>query len=56
MHEKSICHRDIKAENVIINDHNVVKIIDFGFSVQVDHNTGLRIFCGTSHYMAPEIC
>jgi len=55
MHSVGVCHRDIKAENVIISDKNTVKIIDFGFSVRFTPDTGLRVFCGTSYYMPPEI-
>ena len=55
MHGQGICHRDLKSENVIVNDHNIVKIIDLGFSIQFVPDVGLRIFCGTPHYMAPEI-
>ena len=55
MHGQGICHRDLKSENVIINDHNVVKIIDLGFSIKSVPEVGLRIFCGTPHYMSPEV-
>jgi serine/threonine protein kinase len=55
MHARGICHRDVKAENIIVGDHGKLKIIDFGFSVQFQPEKGLGVFCGTSHYMAPEI-
>lgn len=42
-------------ENIIINDKNKVKLIDFGFSVQVAEDSKLRIACGTPSYMSPEI-
>ena len=32
-----------------------VKIIDFGFSIQVPNDKKLKIFCGTPSYMSPEI-
>ena len=34
MHSKSICHRDLKLDNIIISDSGKLKVIDFGFSVQ----------------------
>ena len=53
LHGVGICHRDLKLENILIDDRNNVKIIDFGFSVCTAEK--LRMFCGTPSYMAPEI-
>ena len=54
-HTKNIVHRDIKMENILIDDNKKVKIIDFGFSVISEPDKKLNIFCGTPSYMAPEI-
>ncbi len=54
-HSKNVVHRDIKLENVMIDSHNNVKIIDFGFSITIPKDKKLSIFCGTPSYMAPEI-
>ena len=54
-HFKSICHRDIKMENIIIEEGNKVKIIDFGFSVVSRNDKLLNLFCGTPSYLPPEI-
>lgn len=51
-----IVHRDLKLENIIVDDRNNVKIIDFGFSVFIQHGQKLRNICGTPSYMAPELC
>lgn len=32
-----------------------MKLIDFGFSIAIDPNTKLNVFCGTPSYMSPEI-
>lgn len=32
-----------------------MKLIDFGFSTDIDINKPYKIFCGTPSYMAPEI-
>mmetsp|Transcript_37933 Transcript_37933/g.27921 ORF Transcript_37933/g.27921 Transcript_37933/m.27921 type:complete len:151 (+) Transcript_37933:241-693(+) len=54
MHSKSIAHRDIKLENVLVDQKSKqVKLIDFGFCSQSQQK--LRIFCGTPSYMSPEI-
>ncbi len=54
MHSKSICHRDIKLDNLIFHEQSgIVKIIDFGFTVFCKEP--LKVFCGTPSYMSPEI-
>lgn len=55
LHDRHIVHRDIKLENLLLDDNGVVKIIDFGFSTIVPPGKRLKIFCGTPSYMAPEI-
>ena len=54
-HKMNVTHRDIKMENILIDDDLNVKLIDFGFSICVPSTQRLKIFCGTPSYMAPEI-
>jgi len=54
-HSHNIIHRDIKMENVLLDECNNVKIIDFGFSICVNAVQRLKMFCGTPSYMTPEI-
>ena len=54
-HSKSVSHRDIKLENVLLTDDGTVKIIDFGFSTCIPNDKKIKLFCGTPSYMAPEI-
>ena len=55
LHSKSIAHRDIKLENVMLDHRGNVKLIDFGFSTQIPNTQKIKLFCGTPSYMAPEI-
>ena len=54
-HRKSIAHRDIKLENILLDENKNVKIIDFGFSTCIPNDKKIKMFCGTPSYMAPEI-
>ena len=52
-HRNGFSHRDIKAENIMINSDNVLKIADFGLATS---ELGmLTKICGTLGYMAPEV-
>ena len=54
-HSVGITHRDIKLENVLLQDNHCVKIIDFGLSTYLSSDRKVNLFCGTMSYMAPEI-
>jgi PAS domain-containing serine/threonine kinase len=55
MHSCGVLHRDIKDENVIINERFEVKLIDFGSAVL--HKPGIKMhtFYGTIEYCSPEV-
>lgn len=54
LHEKDIAHRDLKLMNIVVNDLNNPKIVDFGFA-RVGVNENFESGCGTPSYMAPEL-
>lgn len=54
--KKAIVHRDLKLENIIVDDRNNIKVVDFGFGINTVRGEKLRVICGTPNYMAPEIC
>lgn len=54
-HNNMISHRDIKPDNILVDNDGYVKIIDFGFSVLSGRSQKLKLFCGTPSYMSPEV-
>ena len=54
-HSNDVAHRDIKLENLLMDETQNIKIIDFGFSTCMSAFKKIRIFCGTPSYMSPEI-
>eukprot|EP00753_Platysulcus_tardus_P016257 PLAT5565.1.p1 GENE.PLAT5565.1~~PLAT5565.1.p1 ORF type:complete len:720 (-),score=419.53 PLAT5565.1:286-2445(-) len=53
IHARNIAYRDLKPENLILDDHGFVKVIDFGLAKVVKNRTWT--LCGTPDYLAPEI-
>ena len=57
LHKMGIVHRDIKAENILVDHHlKEIKIIDFGLSNKYSKKSNLlSTLCGSPHYAAPEV-
>ncbi|XP_072997302.1 CBL-interacting protein kinase 29-like [Typha latifolia] len=57
-HARGVFHRDLKLENLLLDEKGDLKVTDFGLSAQVDQirNDGLfHTLCGTPAYVAPDI-
>ena len=58
IHDAGICHRDLKIQNILVDDFFNPKICDFGFSGDLKGKDGsglLDVYCGTPNYAAPEL-
>jgi len=63
-HLAGVAHRDLKLENVLLNETGALKLIDFGLShvyprgadgTTIDRSKPLRDVCGSKSYAAPEV-
>merc|ERR1712048_176072 len=52
MHSKNIIYRDLKPENLLLDEKGFIKITDFGFAKKRNNTCTL---CGTPEYLAPEV-
>lgn len=58
LHEHGIMHRNLKPENIMINEHDDIRIIDFGLAMSFDVNGSPQAnsLDGTPEYFSPELC
>ncbi|EDV24358.1 uncharacterized protein TRIADDRAFT_27001 [Trichoplax adhaerens] len=54
-HQKRVIHRDLKAENLLLDGDMHIKLADFGFSNEFTPGNKLDTFCGSPPYAAPEL-
>uniref|UniRef100_W5K337 non-specific serine/threonine protein kinase n=1 Tax=Astyanax mexicanus TaxID=7994 RepID=W5K337_ASTMX len=54
-HTNGVVHRDLKLENILLDQDLNVKLADFGLSNQYQKGHFLQTFCGSPLYASPEI-
>ena len=55
LHDKNYVHRDLKLENVMIQEDGYIKLIDFGLAKELKKDEKASSITGTCEYIAPEI-
>jgi eukaryotic-like serine/threonine-protein kinase len=55
-HQNRIVHRDIKPQNILINENGIIKVTDFGIAIALSSTTITQTnsVLGSVHYLSPE--
>ncbi|XP_021929735.1 serine/threonine-protein kinase S6KL-like isoform X2 [Zootermopsis nevadensis] len=55
LHNAGVIYRDIKLENILLDDEGHAQLIDFGLAKWIKYGSRTTTICGTRQYMAPEV-
>lgn len=53
-HSKNIAHRDIKPDNIFIDQYDKIKLADFGYAKKLNYNEESNELCGSLRCFSPE--
>lgn len=53
LHTNNLCHRDLKLENICIDNEGSVRLVDFGMCCDATYS--IKRMCGSENYVAPEV-
>eukprot|EP00013_Stygamoeba_regulata_P029025 CAMPEP_0177652636 /NCGR_PEP_ID=MMETSP0447-20121125/13246_1 /TAXON_ID=0 /ORGANISM="Stygamoeba regulata, Strain BSH-02190019" /LENGTH=340 /DNA_ID=CAMNT_0019155915 /DNA_START=136 /DNA_END=1158 /DNA_ORIENTATION=+ len=55
LHTNNYCHRDIKGDNILLDDLGNIKLVDFEFCTKFEESRPLNKVVGSMFYSAPEL-